>query len=351
MQPYKVSIFKRLINPKSYWLLIIISLFFNVFSFLKSPEIVNADSSNTATTTKDTFTIPSDPMAQGTANNQSNSSKWYIKDGILHFGPGVIKFYDQINNWDKYSDQITSISFDGQISLINPSTEKRYTGGFLSNLPNLLKIDNLDKLDVSKATVFSWLFTNDPKLKTLNLSTWDTSNVTELFHTFDGDSSLSTINLSTWDTQKVVAMDGMFNKDSSLTSLNLSNFDTSNVLEFSSMFKGDSNLTDLNISNFNTKRAIYMDSMFSGLEKIKTITFPKTFDTSNVTDMYFMFNGDSSLESIDISNFDTSHALINDNANGLPIFDEDDSLKSITLGPKNKLADNFSISDKISDTW
>ncbi|WP_119327181.1 BspA family leucine-rich repeat surface protein [Companilactobacillus musae] len=361
MQSYKVSIFKRLINPKSYWLLIIIFLFFNVFSFLKSPEIVNADSSNTATTTKNIFTIPSDATAQGTANNQSNSSKWYIKDGILHFGPGVIKFYDQINNWDKYSDQITSISFDGQISLVDASQKKTNIGGFLSNLPNLAKIDNLDNLDVSRTTNFSKLFQNDSKLKELDLSTWDTSNVTGMFKTFLNDSSLSILNTSHWNTEKVEDMGSMFSGDSSLTKLDLSTFDTSNVTNFASMFYSDSNLIDLNISSFNTKNADYTDHMFDGLSKIKTINLPKTFDTSKARGIGAMFSDDISLENIDISNLDTSNALIDsdmnigDNLFGSMQIDDakecDNNLRSITLGPKNKLDNNFSISDKISDTW
>ena len=87
--------------------------------------------------------------------------------------------------------------------------------------------------------------------------------------------------------------------------MDLSNFDTSKVTDMKWMFYGESNLTSLDLSKFKTSRVTNMDYMFSGISNLITIDL-SSFDTSQVTDMSGMFYDMSNLTTLDLSNFDTS---------------------------------------------
>lgn len=81
--------------------------------------------------------------------------------------------------------------------------------------------------------------------------------------------------------------------------------DTSQVTDMSWMFTNNNDLLELNVSDLNTSQATKMDYMFSNCEKITNLDV-SNFDTSKVTNMGSMFNCCCALTSLDLSNFDTS---------------------------------------------
>ena len=81
--------------------------------------------------------------------------------------------------------------------------------------------------------------------------------------------------------------------------------DTSNVTNMSYMFHDCLSLTSLNLSNFDTSSVIYMDYMFSGCNKLTSLDL-SNFNTSSVTRMDYMFSYCSKLTSLDLSGWDTS---------------------------------------------
>ena len=87
--------------------------------------------------------------------------------------------------------------------------------------------------------------------------------------------------------------------------IDLSSFDTSQVTDMSFMFNSMSNLTALNLSNFDTSKVTNMQKMFAHMHSLTSLTL-SDFDTSQVTDMSFMFNSMSNLTALNLSNFDTS---------------------------------------------
>ena len=84
----------------------------------------------------------------------------------------------------------------------------------------------------------------------------------------------------------------------------LKNLDTSNVTNMNYMFYGCSKLTNLDVSKFNTSKVTDMGSIFSDCRGLTSIDVSK-FDTSNVTNMSYMFGYCSNLTSLDVSKFDT----------------------------------------------
>ncbi len=90
-----------------------------------------------------------------------------------------------------------------------------------------------------------------------------------------------------------------------LISISFANFNTSNVTNMSYMFLSCASLTSLNVSSFNTSNVTNMEGMFS-ITGIKSLNL-SNFNTSKVTDMSFMFYLCSQLTSLNVSNFNTSN--------------------------------------------
>lgn len=84
------------------------------------------------------------------------------------------------------------------------------------------------------------------------------------------------------------------------------NIDTSNVTDMNYMFNACYALTDLDISCFDTSNVTNMNYMFSYCSSLITLDL-SNFDTSKVTTMNSMFTSCKSLTSLDLSNFDTSN--------------------------------------------
>ena len=82
-------------------------------------------------------------------------------------------------------------------------------------------------------------------------------------------------------------------------------FVTSNVTRTNGMFNGCSSLTSLDLSGFDTSNVTYMGWMFGSCASLTSLDLT-SFDTSKATDMSNMFYGCHSLTSLDLTSFDTS---------------------------------------------
>lgn len=91
----------------------------------------------------------------------------------------------------------------------------------------------------------------------------------------------------------------------SLTNPDLRGLDTSNVTDMSYMFSGCKNLSYLDVSSLDTSNVTAMSNMFSGCNNLYNLDLAK-FDTSKVTDMSYMFSGCNNLYNLILASFDTS---------------------------------------------
>ena len=67
------------------------------------------------------------------------------------------------------------------------------------------------------------------------------------------------------------------------------------------MFSKCTSLEALDLTSFNTEKVTTMNQMFAASENLRTITLPKGFIGSNVTDLNGMFRGCESLTELDLS--------------------------------------------------
>ena len=86
----------------------------------------------------------------------------------------------------------------------------------------------------------------------------------------------------------------------------LQNLKTDNVTEMYLMFAGCTSLTSLDLSGFNTQNVTNMGSMFLGCSGLTSLDV-SGFDTKNVRQMYSMFLGCSGLTSLDVTGFNTQN--------------------------------------------
>ena len=90
--------------------------------------------------------------------------------------------------------------------------------------------------------------------------------------------------------------------------IDVSGLNTSNVTDMSYMFSNCSSLTSIDVSNFITNNVTNMKQVFYNCSSLTSLDV-SNFDTSNVTNMFSMFDGCSKLSSLDLSNFDTSKVI------------------------------------------
>jgi len=105
---------------------------------------------------------------------------------------------------------------------------------------------------------------------------------------------------------------GVFNSSTNTYQSNLfsidfgDNFNTANVTSMFEMFYGCSSLTGLNLASFNTSNVTTMYGMFRDCSSLTSLNL-SNFNTANVTSMHTMFCRCSSLISLNLSNFNTAN--------------------------------------------
>ena len=73
------------------------------------------------------------------------------------------------------------------------------------------------------------------------------------------------------------------------------------------MFQGCNEIEYLDLSSFDTSNVTDMDYMFNKCKKLKEIKGINKFNTNKVNNMRAMFQECSEIEYLDLSNFDTSN--------------------------------------------
>lgn len=183
-----------------------------------------------------------------------------------------------------------------------------------SSCTDLMYIYNLANFDTSKVTDMSYMFwhcgytyKSQVSFK-LDVSNFNTANVTNMSYMFAGCAANEIVmNPETFITSKVSNMRSMFSDISNLTSLDVSHFDTSNVTNMSFMFRG-LNLTSLDVSNFNTANVTEMGSMFSDMMHLQELKL-SNFNTEKVINMSYMFSSCEKLQKLSLDNFSFTAVL------------------------------------------
>ena len=125
---------------------------------------------------------------------------------------------------------------------------------------------------------------------------------------YDIRNSISTVMFeSSFITARPKSCNSWFRGMVNLTTMSgLYNLNTSNVTDMSYMFYGCASLKALDVNNFDTSNVTDMSYMFYGCASLNTLNV-YNLNTSNVTDMSYMFCGCASLNTLNMHNFNTSN--------------------------------------------
>ena len=212
-----------------------------------------------------------------------------------------------------------------------------------ANMPNIKSID-LSGVDLSHATNIDNMFYNNPNLESVNLSGVKFGNVRSANAVFYGDAKLTDVDMSGVDLSHVNGANAWFMGDSNLTtvdfsnvtfpdkftntfahadgklknvnltgaknvpadflrayvkseansgatSIDVSNFDLNknDLSDLSGLFTNMPNLKEVNVTGLVTDKVKNVSRMFYNDSALTTIVGLDTWDTSNVTDMSYIF--------------------------------------------------------------
>ena len=103
--------------------------------------------------------------------------------------------------------------------------------------------------------------------------------------------------------EKELFMNCLFYKCKDINEIDFSHFESIGT-EIIHMFDGCTSLTSINLSNFNTSKVTNFDYLFNNCENLNSIDL-SSFDTLNITSIRYMFTRCISLNNINLSNFNT----------------------------------------------
>ena len=196
---------------------------------------------------------------------------------------------------------------------------------------NIINIDL--KLFITKdVTDMKYMFSGCKKIKYLDLSSFNTTNVTNMAGMF-GEFNDTFFSIDKFNEMDIDNMTNSFasriNGCKHLVDLNISSFDTSNVTNMMFMFGGCLSLETLDLSKFNTKNVTNMMGMFNKCLNLLELDV-SSFNTEKVTNMMSMFTECRKIEELDLSSFNTCNVI-----NMIGLFGHMVNLKNVNLSSFN----------------
>jgi surface protein len=167
--------------------------------------------------------------------------------------------------------------------------------------------------DAYMSEITSIITKKDNIVPTTAIASWDISEAGDgsvMAYVEDDGSGNGTYKVTIGGKGGIIAnesMIGYFADFGEMTSIDLSALDTSEVTNMSYMFWGCNSLTNLDVGKFDTSNVTDMSGMFSGCSL--TSLDLRNFNTSQVTNMSDMFGSpyfSTNINEINVSSFDTS---------------------------------------------
>ena len=251
--------------------------------------------------------------------NHRKESKGFKKAASLNVNPAdaiLVSAADSerpIYMWQDAADNLIYWWSDADVVYANENAKSMFaTPASLGSANTLMDFVDVSDINMSRVKDMSYMFYGG-KYKTIKekiLGDFDTSNVEDMSHMFENsiDSDSTTqipINFSRFNTSKVKNMSYMF-KMSRLPSIDLRGLDTSNVTNMEYMFYGMLRTTSVNLANLDVRKVSNMNNIFSYSGSLQTLDV-SNWKNDSITNMNNMFSGLASLTSLNIQGFTTNH--------------------------------------------
>ena len=227
---------------------------------------------------------------------------------------------DGLNVFDTASVSVAQQMFYKMSSLTSLDLDSFFTSPTLANIFGIfMNCSSLTTLKVANWNLTSvyylqQAFCNCSSLKNLDLSTWRPTAATYTSKIFMGCTALENLNLTGWTLPKAKTAEYMFSDCSSLVTVDTSDFGLGEAVSCMGMFKGCSKLIDPPVQNWDTSNVTNMSFMFDKCYAITSNLQIQDWDTSKVTTMQAMFQADNGgahyatkMETLHVENWNTSN--------------------------------------------
>ena len=165
----------------------------------------------------------------------------------------------------------------------------------------------------------SKMFASLTNLKTVTFNNIDTSKVKNMAEMFKGCTSIESIDVSNVDASSVTSLESIFEGCTSLKNIYFGvmgegtlKFSTDEVTTMKAMFKGCTSLENVDIHVLDAYKVTTMEDMFADCSSLKHVvfvdedTYETYFHTNNIQNMMGMFKNCTSLETLDLGDISTS---------------------------------------------
>ena len=207
----------------------------------------------------------------------------------------------------KYSETMTEVVMAGSVSPISLNS-------WFKNCTALKTVD-VFRMNTSQTSDMSSMFYGCTSLTSVSSAVVlcnQVNQVTSMYSMFYNCSSLTDLKLRNssgtmyWKTGTIKNMANMFYGCTNLKAIEgLEFFDTSNVTEMTWMFGRCTSLTDVDLSSFNTSKLSSLDYMFFNCTALSCLNL-SAFQTASISSMKQTFSGCSALKYLDLSGWNTA---------------------------------------------
>ncbi|MFD1397984.1 BspA family leucine-rich repeat surface protein [Lacticaseibacillus suilingensis] len=172
------------------------------------------------------------------------SVPWRFENAVLYLSEGEGVSTEDGVPWFGFGAELQSVVLEGDI--LAPES----ISGIFAGFTDVTSYEGLEKLNLSQTTDMSDMFMDNVSLSALDLSAWTTSSVTNINSMFYNCANLSQIGLENWNVGNLDDI-GYFLEGTKLESLNLSEWQFSGSNAYRA-FASMSELQSIDISNFDT---------------------------------------------------------------------------------------------------
>lgn len=310
---------------------------FNYFSVLTDIEGLANINMSEVTSTSDMFGSCS---ALQTIPGIEQLDMSHVSDAGFMFGYCSQLQSLDVGGWDVSQLEDASEMFVGCSALesldISGWNTARLTNAYqmFAGCQALTAINGIEEMDVSHLEDAAYMF-NYTGFENMDLSQWNTANLQTTYGMFDYCQDLKTIDLTGWNTDALTSISSMFSDCSALTTITgIEQFNTANVQYMSYTFSGCSSLESLDLSRWDTSKVWAFTSMFYNCTNLRDLNV-NNFDVTGVYgepgryryDLVYMFEGCSSLTTLDLSQWNTSQVV-----NMADMFSGCTSLEAVYVG-------------------
>lgn len=248
-----------------------------------------------------------------TSSDGNKKQEIIIKQGDIKSGLQSLERYTTLSR-----DQITAVNFitgsDKTTSMMTDEDGYPIYGETVGTTVNIYTsadkfVINLNPYVLSvpyfRPEEIKGYFEDCTSLQTLDLRSWDTSISDNMSRTFLNCQSLEKVDVSSFDTRNVTSMNYMFSDCHNLSRIDLSNFETPELQDMSNMFANhylriESKLESLDLSNFDTSNLTSTYCMLQLLVNLKELNLTGWKSKVDNVDFMLLSTGSSVTDGMNV---------------------------------------------------